>query len=142
MFNIVGGGKALNSANFLHPADYLFGTQGWSGSKKQVTSDQMAVYNRGFVGLRIEKVAPETIEALHAYYIALQKRMELPSGNSYFKLMGSRFSNFFRRLILSDIFGADVTLAGNCAVFSSGGLHWCGLINDEHLWPKATFIQA
>jgi hypothetical protein len=51
---------------FIDPAMYLFGTD-------PILSPQGGVYNRPFVGVRIENVADGATNALHAYFQALDK---------------------------------------------------------------------
>jgi hypothetical protein len=53
--------------NFIHPpSEYLFGTD-----PKQ--AGQGGVYNRPIVSVRVENVVEGAIDALHAYYLALDK---------------------------------------------------------------------
>ncbi|KAL3914390.1 MAG: hypothetical protein SGARI_000149 [Bacillariaceae sp.] len=51
---------------FIDPATYLFGTD-------PVLSPQGGVYNRPFVGVRIENVADGATDAMHAYFQALDQ---------------------------------------------------------------------
>lgn len=62
--------------NFVEPSDYYFGTKGFESF-----AQQGGVYNRPFVGLRIENVSPGATDALHAYYEALSKASEIGEGS-------------------------------------------------------------
>lgn len=52
--------------NFIPPEEFIFGTDG-------ELAQQGGVYNRPFVSVRIENVAPGATDALHSYYEALHK---------------------------------------------------------------------
>lgn len=76
VMNILGG-EALGlpgarMVNFVNPAEYMYGVHGF-----ETFSQQGGVYNRPFIGVRIERVSEGAIEALHAYYMALDKRSEI-----------------------------------------------------------------
>ena len=58
--------------NFVKPQDYIYGTQGW-----ETYAQQGGVYNRPFVGVRIENVSSGATDAMHAYYCALAKASEI-----------------------------------------------------------------
>lgn len=84
VMNILGDLDAASDArmvNFVPPAEYLYGTRGYD-----TFAQQGGVYNRPFVGLRIERVAPGATDAMHAYYLALDARShvghsaEVPGG--------------------------------------------------------------
>ena len=69
VMNILGGVEGADMVNMVDPSDYLYGTHGW-----ETYAQQGGVYNRDFVGVRVERCAPGAIDALHAYYEALNKR--------------------------------------------------------------------
>lgn len=68
VFNIMGDFDEPDASmvNFVPPKEYMFGTAGFD-----TFSQQGGVYNRPFVGVRIERVAAGAIDAMHAYFIAL-----------------------------------------------------------------------
>jgi hypothetical protein len=84
VMNILGDLDAASDArmvNFVPPPEYLYGTRGFD-----TFAQQGGVYNRPFVGLRIERVAPGATDAMHAFYLALDARSrvgyspEVPGG--------------------------------------------------------------
>jgi len=50
-------------------------------------SEQGGIYNRSYCGIRIERLPPGQIRALHAYYMALKAQSE--AGIASFQLVGS-----------------------------------------------------
>ena len=62
--NITGYEKNFNMVEISDPTDYLFG--------REHPTPQGGIYNRTFVGLRIENMDEQTIELLHNYYMNLQ----------------------------------------------------------------------
>lgn len=58
--------RNAHMVNFIPPHEFVFGTDG-------EMAQQGGVYNRPYVSVRVENVAPGTTDALHAYYEALHK---------------------------------------------------------------------
>jgi hypothetical protein len=58
--------------NFVSPADYFYGTRGFTSF-----AQQGGVYNRPFVGVRIENVAKGATDAMHKYFEALAAASEI-----------------------------------------------------------------
>lgn len=54
--------------NFLDPNAYMFGTVGFDYDDEFINQEQGGIYNREFVGLRLEKVDSKTIVAIHKYF--------------------------------------------------------------------------
>lgn len=66
VMNILGGDaldRGGRMVNFGRPEDYLYGTAAYDG-----WCQQGGVYNRDFVGVRIERAPEGVADALHAYY--------------------------------------------------------------------------
>ena len=53
---------------FCRPSEYFFST------KFRPAIEQKGLYNRTMVSIRIEKVDPEKIEAMHSFFLSLQKK--------------------------------------------------------------------
>ena len=61
-------------------------------------AQQGGAYNRDFVGVRVERCAPGAIDALHAYYEALNKRSHIEDGGATFQLVDARLSTLAAQL--------------------------------------------
>ena len=76
------------------PADmYLAGTKDFTSG----ACEQGGIYNRSFFGLRLERVKPGVVAALHAFYKALQAG-EL-AGLRRFNIIGGKMANLARTLL-------------------------------------------
>ena len=93
VMNILGGVEGADMVNMVEPSDYLYGTHGW-----ETWAQQGGVYNRDFVGVRVERCAPGAIDALHAYYEALNKRSHIEDGGATFQLVDARLSTLAAQL--------------------------------------------
>ncbi len=93
VMNILGGVEGADMVNMVEPSDYLYGTFGW-----ETYAQQGGVYNRDFVGVRVERCAPGAIDALHAYYEALNKRSHIEDGGARFQLVDARLSTLAAQL--------------------------------------------
>ena len=93
VMNILGGVEGADMVNMVEPSDYLYGTHGW-----ETYAQQGGVYNRDFVGVRVERCAPGAIDALHAYYEALNKRSHIEDGGATFQLVDARLSTLAAQL--------------------------------------------
>jgi hypothetical protein len=92
VMNIFGGVEG-DMVNFVEPSDYLYGTHGW-----ETYAQQGGAYQRDFVGVRVERCAPGTIDSLHAYYEALKKRSHIEHGGARFQLVNARLSTLAAQL--------------------------------------------
>ncbi|MES1906829.1 MAG: hypothetical protein MHM6MM_000060 [Cercozoa sp. M6MM] len=117
--------------HFLSPSRYLFGTHGFEDR-----CEQGGIYNRAFCGIRIENVAPERLEALHAYFVALEKREK--AGITRFQLVGGRIRNVVSRYVPLLRDGAE---QGNCAYWCSSALSFAGLLYRQRIFPKAIWWE-
>jgi len=154
VMNILGG-KELDRPgnkmiNFARPEEYLYGTAGFGG-----WSQQGGVYNRDIVGVRIERAPDGVVDALHAYYKALDMRSairEEPASLASqalirFSLVGGRLTNFIAGHLppyLASFVFAETRLyvaAGNCAQWTTSGLQWVGLVRRPRLVPKAILVE-
>ena len=54
-----------------------YGTKGWD-----TYAQQGGAYQRDFVGVRVERCSEGTIDAMHAYFEALQLRSRIPRGGA------------------------------------------------------------
>jgi len=72
--NIMGDFRDPDSTliNFFKPEDYFFGTD-------PKIAQQGGIYNRPFVGVRIENTAPGATDAMHSYFQAVSKASEIGS---------------------------------------------------------------
>ena len=93
VMNILGGVEGADMVNMVDPSDYLYGTHGW-----ETYAQQGGAYNRDFVGVRVERCAPGAIDALHAYYEALNKRSHIEDGGAQFQLVDARLSTLAAQL--------------------------------------------
>eukprot|EP00658_Telonema_sp_P-2_P034269 TRINITY_DN25031_c0_g1_i1.p1 TRINITY_DN25031_c0_g1~~TRINITY_DN25031_c0_g1_i1.p1 ORF type:complete len:327 (+),score=58.95 TRINITY_DN25031_c0_g1_i1:29-1009(+) len=132
IMNINGHGEGRETVNFVVPHEYLFGTEGWSGAV-----EQGGVYNRGFWGLRIERVPEGTVEALHAYYTAC--KLQLGLKHARFKLFGGRVGNFVQQWMP---FYSEASWSGNCAQWTSSGMEFVNMIRRPRMFPKAILVEA
>ena len=78
--------------NFVEPSDYIYGTAGWKSF-----AQQGGAYNRDIVGVRVERCAPGAIDAMHAYFKALDLKTQIggasPSdASARFQLVEARLS--------------------------------------------------
>lgn len=89
VMNILGGVEGADLVHFVDPADYLYGTKGWD-----TYAQQGGAYNRDVIGVRVERCAPGSIDAMHAYYEALHLRSKIgdPDGAARFQLVEARLS--------------------------------------------------
>lgn len=76
VFNIMGDFDDPDAAmvNFVSPKEYIFGTSGFD-----TYAQQGGVYNRPFVGVRVERVAAGATDAMHAYFVALDLKTQIDS---------------------------------------------------------------
>lgn len=154
VMNILGG-HALDEpgeqmVNFAPPSEYLYGTAGFGR-----WSQQGGAYNRDIVGVRIERAPDGVVDALHAYYVALQQRSRISTepaslaskAAARFQLFGGRLTNFAANHLpqeVSHFLTRETRLyaaAGNCAQWTSAGLQWVGLVRRPRLVPKAILIE-
>lgn len=79
VMNILGDFSKPNSQmiNFQKPEDYWYGTKGF-----ETFSQQGGVYNRPFVGVRIENVTSGATDAMHKYYQALDAASKIGRVNA------------------------------------------------------------
>eukprot|EP01104_Vermistella_antarctica_P011585 TRINITY_DN3250_c0_g1_i1.p1 TRINITY_DN3250_c0_g1~~TRINITY_DN3250_c0_g1_i1.p1 ORF type:complete len:435 (-),score=87.15 TRINITY_DN3250_c0_g1_i1:96-1295(-) len=133
IMNIVGkdcelGGKIVT---FVDPSDYLFSTHFHS---KQ-TSSQMGLYNRSIVSVRVEEAADEDILKMHEYFVGLEKRSE--DSDAKFDMVFGPLYNFVRAHTRIP----GVVERGNCARYTSKGLHEGGFVQNVSMWPKSIWIH-
>lgn len=119
--------------NFIDPTEYFFGIDYDKGNG----AVQGGIYNRSFVGLRIENCKPGTIESLHLYYKALEAK-EKDLKTVQFQLVGSRFTNFLRKVLP---WNDSIHEVGNCTHWGANGLVWCSILPRKHMFPKDLFIS-
>ena len=58
--------------NFCDPEEYMFGTRHFDYEDELINNEQGGIYNREFISLRLEKVNPKAIIAIHKYFEALE----------------------------------------------------------------------
>ena len=87
VMNILGGVEGADMVNFVDPSDYVYGTRGW-----ETYAQQGGAYNRDFVGLRVERCSPGAVDAMHAFFQALDVRTKIDDagGAARFQLVEAR----------------------------------------------------
>lgn len=87
VMNILGGVEGADMVNFVEPSDYVYGTRGW-----ETYAQQGGAYNRDFVGLRVERCSPGAVDAMHAFFEALDVRTKIDDagGAARFQLVEAR----------------------------------------------------
>lgn len=79
VMNILGGRQLsqpnASMVNFCDPCEYLYGTAGFD-----TFAQQGGAYNRPIVGVRIERVADGAMDAMHAYFLALDAKSKVGNG--------------------------------------------------------------
>lgn len=126
--NIEGKKEHKNMVQFRDPNEYLYGTD------SKYTGDQLALYNRNMITVRVHHVPPEKILAMHHYFLDLQE--DFNKGNKLFYLIPLQY-----RDILSKVYPYEMIRYGNCAKWISEGLKKAGVITHKSYWPKAIWIN-
>ncbi|KAL7747077.1 hypothetical protein RI367_007573 [Sorochytrium milnesiophthora] len=123
--------KRIPMISVFDPAEYLFGLDEF------FCNEQLGIYNRHIVGLRIEHVTPEKILEMDAYFTDLQLRAR--EDRAKFTLAPVSFLNILRQAVpcLKD----HIAERGNCAAWVSRGLVKAGLIKHHRNWPKRIWIE-
>ncbi|VBB19041.1 hypothetical protein YASMINEVIRUS_1573 [Yasminevirus sp. GU-2018] len=123
VFNIVGG-KPIGGIVEQHtPEEYLFTRN----------SDQGGVYNREFIGIRVQNVPSESIVKMDAKFEEIKRTSEV--GNAKFDIFMGPIYNTFKH------FFPGMAERGNCARWASVGLMEAGLLTRKTMWPKSIFID-
>ncbi len=119
--------KEGNTFIRIHDAkEYFYGTD------PRESGAQRGVYNRDFIGLRIENVSDENIKLLHQYVEEL-----LANKDDHF-----RFNLFFGPILnLPRLFNKNLPEYGNCSRWCSAMLLRCHLTTNYNVWPKTVFIN-
>lgn len=123
VMNIVGLAEH-ELVNFLHPEDFFFSTN----FDTKIGNEQGGIYNRNFVSMRIQRVPPEKILAMHQYFLDLHLRSHKKWAD-YNILLGPLLNR------------ASSVSYGNCAHWSSQGLRQAGLMKHTSMFPKAIWID-
>ena len=124
VFNITGiNEKNPKMVTFYTPENYLF----------ERNPDQGGIFNRDFIGIRIEDVPAENI-------IQMDKKFQEINDNSItgeakFDILFGPIYNFLRNYFPS------LAERGNCARWSSLGLEKAGLVTRRSIFPKSIFID-
>lgn len=120
------GVKGKTLINFIQAEEYLFTDIFHEGN------EQGGIFNRSFVGVRIENVPVEKIKRLDEYYKQLAK--DHIEGRIQFFILPLSFLNPIRKL-----FGFP--LVGNCSVWTSKGLEEIGYLPRSYSWPLLLFFE-
>lgn len=112
--------------NFFRSEDYLFTDEMLSGN------EQGGIFNRSFIGTRIEDLDPELITRLHSSYEQLAQQHH--QGRIRFSLANFLFSNHIRSLF-------DWPEGGNCAYWTSKGLQKVGLLEKPSGFPMFLLLK-
>eukprot|EP01080_Neovahlkampfia_damariscottae_P010446 gene10446-2968_t len=121
LMNIVGL-PTMKMVHFIDPKHYLF-------SDPNITqvdgSEQGGIYNRSFVGFRIEEYDEDLIKKMDEFF------KELDNDNLNGKRGYTLLTSF------SKLFGfSNATEKGNCSYWTSKGLSIANLFDSPTLWPK------
>lgn len=128
VMNIEGKDRAgKNMVNFYEAKEYLFGLE------KSKVGEQVGIYNRDIVSIRVHDVSDENILAMHNYYLSLQEGYS--KGKFDFNLFMGPIYN-----LLSYLF-PNMALTGNCAWWTSQGLLRAKVVTKTTLWPKSIWIN-
>lgn len=92
--------------HFMDAKMYLAGTKNFTSG----ACEQGGMYNRNFCGLRLERVPSGTVEALHAFYKALQAGEN--AGLRRFDIRGGKVGNTLKTMLP---FFEETAQVGNCA---------------------------
>jgi hypothetical protein len=112
--------------NFFPADDYMFTGEFPAGN------EQGGIFNRSFIGSRIENIEPNKIVQLHDYYTNLQKEQE--AGKVVFTMADHLLTNSFRRFV-------GFPIGGNCSYWTSEGLRSVGLINRTSSFPMFLLLK-
>jgi hypothetical protein len=117
-----------NIVQFRSPTEYFFGTDA------NLTGDQLGVYNRSMVCVRLYDVDEAKIRKLHDFYCELQRRCD--SGRAKFWIVPMPLRELWLRIRPDSLIQY-----GNCARWTSEGLKRAGIVQKLTHWPKSTFIS-
>ena len=124
VFNITGiNGKNPDMVTFYTPEDYLFDRN----------PDQGGIFNRNFIGIRVENIPNENIIAMDTAFQEIKANSI--TGKAKFDIMFGPVYNTFRQIFPS------LAEYGNCARWSSLGLQKAGLVTHRSMFPKSIFID-
>ena len=154
VMNIVGLSDR-SMVNFLDANEYFFGINKFTSS-----NEQGGIYNRHFYGLRIEKLNEDNdylLKTLHSYYVALEQQSNSSIKIGKFRLVGGRIASlltyipFIHDFISSqsglrngnniNINSQSLGKEGNCAIHTSKGLEFAGLLARTRIFPKAILVD-
>ncbi len=125
IMNICGSNND-NLVNFIPPEDYLFTDQTGNGN------EQGGIFNRPFLGLRLENRNQEEILDINRYFQNLdllnqQERAE-------FQIFLFQFTNLFRPFFHS-------ARRGNCSYWTGNGFAEAGIISKTSSYPLYLFFK-
>jgi hypothetical protein len=127
--------KVVNIANsregmvfWSTPSAYLFATNWDMGCQ------QKGLYNRDIIGLRIEKLPPESLLAMDKYFCELAAR-SVESKAKYHLWLDFIVNRITKML------GFELAERGNCARYTSKGLLKANLVTKTSMWPKSIWIN-
>jgi hypothetical protein len=123
VFNIAKKPGRKSIVEKFSPEDYLFTRM----------ADQGGIYNRSFVGLRVENVPDEDIIKMDKKFQEIDEQSI--NGTAKFEVILGPIYNTFKRVF------PVMAERGNCARWASSGLQEAGLVKKRSLFPKDTFIQ-
>jgi hypothetical protein len=124
VFNITGINRNNSQMiSFYTPEDYLFDRN----------PDQGGIFNRDFIGIRIEDVPEANIIAMDQIFKEISDNSI--SGKAKFDIMFGPIYNYMRH------FFPSLAERGNCARWSSLGLEKAGLVTHRSMFPKSIFID-
>jgi hypothetical protein len=117
-----------NIVQFRSPTEYFFGTDA------NLTGDQMGVYNRSMVCVRLYNVDEAKIRKMHQFFVDLQRRCD--EGRAKFWIVPMPLRELWLKIRPNSLIQY-----GNCARWTSEGLKRAGIVARMTHWPKSTFIS-
>ena len=120
------GQKGKKLINFIPTHEYLFTDVFHEGN------EQGGVFNRSFLGVRIENVPKEKMRELHNTYKELLEKQD--KGEIKFFLLPLSFFNPIRRLL-------GLPMVGNCSHWTTIGLKKVGLLPRTYNWPLLVYFE-
>lgn len=147
--NIEGKKDGRTMVRFLEPSEYFFGTN------PDKTGEQLGIYNRHMVSVRVQRLPPEKLWRMHEFFLSLRDREG--EKKAAFHIALGPFINLVRRLL--PLRWAET---GNCAFWTSrfaaslelschspradsapvySGMVEAGVLTRRSIWPKSIFID-
>lgn len=127
VMNIEGKKDGRNMVKFYSPEEYFFGLH------QDNKAEQLGIYNRDMITIRVHNVPDEKIVAMHEFFMDLHNRHSL--GEAKFNIILGPLYNSIRKVF------PNMAQIGNCARWTSEGLLKAGVTTNLSIWPKSIWIN-